>query len=222
MTRRITLGEHESRALAAFCSRNAGWSPAGAARLVIAGSSVGVFVTPPWDVMAFAAVPADTGSDEPIDVIVSLPALTQMLTDTGVIDVDALPTVQVTPAQGVTLLDLPPRDGWQLPIHGISGDIAGLVEAGHDEVKARTATLAPRDTDLEIRRWWASPGWSGLTMGVLFAAHQLGMLPKDRSKVAAATSGPWKRLSTSRGQVFSFASGPASSVNLALIYPNGR
>ena len=39
-------------------------------------------------------------------------------------------------------------------------------------------------------------------MRALHAARQLGMLGSDMSRVSAATSGPWKRFSTSRGQVF--------------------
>ncbi len=222
MTSTLTLGADEARALAAFCNRNVDWAPTGAARVVLAGSALGVFTVTPWEVMAFMAVPVAQVPEEPVDLVVSVLALANALSEPGALDLASLATARVTPGSGITLLDLPPREGWQMPMHALAGDLSAKVEAGYQEVQTRAAVFGPRDTDLEVRRWWATTGWSGISMGALFAAQQLGMLPKDQSKVAAATNGPWKRLSTGRGQVFTYATGPASEINLALLYPNGR
>ena len=212
----ISLGRDEARALGAFCRRHALWSPVSAARLIGSGSNVGVFATPPWEVMTFAAIPAGQPVDG-LDVTVSMQALADALESGEPLDARSLPLVHVPSSQGVTLLNLPPKEGWQVPIPGISGDIAAQVEAASREVRDRTSGLDQRQADTAVRSWWAQPGWSGLTMGVLYAAQQLGMLPKDRSKITAASCGPWKRLSTARGQVFSYGAGQGGALSLAVL-----
>lgn len=216
MSSGLSLGRDEARALGAFCRRHAMWSPTSAARVVGSGSSLGVFATPPWDVMTFAAIPAGSSVDG-IDVNVSMGALADALESDQPLDLDSLPRVHVPASKGLTLLSLPPREGWQMPISGISGDIAQAVDAEYQQVRQQTSGMAPRETDLAVRTWWTQAGWSGLTMGVLYAAQQLGMLPKDRSKISAASCGPWKRLSTSRGQVFSYGAGQGGALSLAVL-----
>lgn len=218
----LVLKADDRRALAAYCRRQVAWLPAGSARLVVSGGSVGIFTTPPWDVMVFAAVPLAEPIAGVVDEYVSLVALADVLEADAPVNIDDLPRAPVSASKGITLLDLPPREGWQVPMNGLSGDLAAKVAEGLAAVQQRTAVFGPRDTDLEVRRWWAEPGWSGLSMGVLFAAYQLGMLPNDRSRVSASTCGPWKRFSTSRGQVFSFGTGTPDAASLALLYPEGR
>ena len=49
------------------------------------------------------------------------------------------------------------------------------------------------------------------------AARRLGMIANDSAKVSAATCGPWKRLSTARGQVFIYSTGPAARLALHVV-----
>lgn len=64
---------------------------------------------------------------------------------------------------------------------------------------------------------WARPGFGGMPVRGLHAARQLGMIGDDSARVAVATNGQWRRLSTSRGQVFTYANGPAARLALRLV-----
>lgn len=112
---------------------------------------------------------------------------------------------------------LPPPDDGQLPITAVSGDLVPLVEAATREFAERVAGSPPREQQEVAEEIWSRPGFGGMPIRALHAARQLGMLPADASRIAAATSGHWRRLITSRGQVFSYASGPAARLALQLV-----
>lgn len=198
----ITLAEPDARSLEAFCRRQLKWSPGLAARIVTSERSVGMFTTPPLGVMVFVAVPVQTASDERLDRIVSLAAWADLIVSGADVDPLQLSEVPVPVTSGPTLLDLPPSDGWQVPLKGLSGDLVPMVTAATAEFESRAAGLPPRGQETIADEIWGRAVWGGLPMRVLHAARQLGMLAADSSIVQATTCGSWKRLSTARGQVF--------------------
>ena len=181
----MSLGVGDARTLEAMLRRQLAWDARAKVRVVTTPKAIGVYSTPPMGVLAFIAVPASASADElPMDDTFTLKSLVDELhvvTQDGVpFDVGHLATTSspVT-AQAMSVAHLPPADGWQLPVQAIGGDLM----VGVDEIWDRTA-------------------WAGLPLRVLHGAYRLGFLGDDSSKVAAATCGQWKRLSTVRGQVF--------------------
>ena len=203
----VVLAETDARSLEIFCRRQLKWSATLAARIVSSPRALGMFTAPPLGVLAFVAVPVQVPGDEPMDRIVSLAEWADQLAagagaPTVEVDPLALPEVFVPVSDGPTLLDLPPSDGWQVPIKGLSGDLLPQVAAATQAFEARAAGLAPRAQQTVADEIWGRNAWGGLPMRALHAARQLGMLADDPSGVQASTCGSWKRLSTVRGQVF--------------------
>jgi hypothetical protein len=66
----IRIAEPDARALESFCRRQLRWDERLTARIRSADNAIGVFTTPPLDVLAFVAVPAVI--DGEIDRIVRL------------------------------------------------------------------------------------------------------------------------------------------------------
>ena len=213
----IRLASPDARALEAFCRGQLKWDATLPTRVLTTSRALGVFTAPPLGVLVFVAVPAD-GLEEPVDTTVSLAALADALRDhPDDLRLDGLTRAVIPPAPAPSLNHLPPTDGWQLPIGAMSGDLVPLVEAATREFSGRAAGSPPRQQQEVAEEIWSRPGFGGLPIRALHAARQLGMLPADASRVAAATSGQWRRLSTSRGQVFSYASGPAARLALQLV-----
>jgi hypothetical protein len=161
-----------------------------------------MFTTPPLGVMAFVAVPMQSGPSERIDRIVALSSWADLLASDADPDPLTLAEATVPVISGPMLLDLPPADGWQVPLRGLSGDLVPMVAEATAEFDVRSPGLAPRTQEAVADEIWGRQAWGGLPMRVLHAARQLGMLAADSSSVQATTCGSWKRLSTARGQVF--------------------
>ncbi|MCX6432333.1 MAG: hypothetical protein NTX29_05925 [Actinobacteria bacterium] len=216
------LAEPEARALEGFCGRQLRWDSALPARVVTSTKALGVFTSPPLGVIVFVAVPTVEPIDQAdqLDVTVPLERLAAALRSTGQsgLDVAGLPRAMVPVGLQPSLTHLPPTDGWQLPIFGIAGDLVPLVDAATAEFDARAGGLSARGQQTIADEIWDRPGFGGLPLRALHAARQLGMLTSDRAKVSAATSGPWKRLSTSRGQVFVYATGPSARLSLRVVH----
>ncbi len=215
----IRLAEPEARALEGFCRRQLRWDPSLPSRVVTASRAVGVFTTPPLGVLVFVAVPTAEPITDAVDAIVPLGQLADALRECGPsgLDVDALPRALVPLGANPSLHHLPPTDGWQLPINAVSGDLVPMVDEATAEFDGRKAGLPPRAQESVAEEIWDRPGFGGLPLRTLHAARQLGMIANDRAKVSAATAGPWKRLSTPRGQVFVYASGPAARLALHVV-----
>jgi hypothetical protein len=217
----IRLAEPEARALEGFCRRQLRWDEGLAARVVTSARALGVFTAPPLGVLVFVAVPTvDAVSPiDAIDAIVPLSGLAGTLRTHGQLgmDIGALPRAIVPIGSSPTLQHLPPTEGWQLPIFGISGDLVPTVDDATAEFDARSAGLPPRAQEQIAVEIWERYAFGGLPLRALHAARQLGMITTDRAKVSAATCGPWKRFSTSRGQVFVYASGPAARLALHVV-----
>jgi hypothetical protein len=211
--------EPDARALEAFCRRQLMWDADLLARVVTSDRAVGTFTTPPLGVLVFAAVPTLEPGVAPLDRVVRLADWADELARNAGHDVDPtrLPDAVPPVVPGISLRNLPPSDGWQIPIHAVSGDLAPLVQAATEEFETRAAgqpALIQQNVADDI---WERVVWAALPMRVLHAARQLGMLPTDRSRVSASTCGAWKRLSTPRGQVFVPASGPAARLSLRVV-----
>jgi hypothetical protein len=213
------LADTEARVLEAFCRRQLGWDPGLAARVVGSPNAVGVFTAPPLDVLAFFAVPTAAPSSEALDVVVPLLALADELHRAPAEELapECLPRAIVPARPGPSLSQLPPVDGWQLPIFAVSSDLVPLVEAATVEFDARSAGLSRRVQEQVANEIWQRPAFAGLPLRVLHAARQLGMLGSDMSRVSAATSGRWRRFSTPRGQVFAQASGATARLALHVV-----
>jgi hypothetical protein len=217
----IRLDGPEATVLEGFCRRQLSWDPRLPARVVTSARALGVFTSPPMGVLVFFAVPLaePCAADDPTDVSVPLGALADVLhscADDG-LDLDALPRALVPPGPAPNLGHLPPHEGWQMPIHGLSGDLLPAIEGAASELTQRSQGLPARAQEAVANEIWDRPGFAGLPMRALQAAHRLGMIPNDRSRIAAATCGPWKRLSTPRGQVFTYMKGPSARLALHVV-----
>lgn len=217
----IRLAVPEARALEGFCRRQLRWDESLAARVVTAESAVGIFTAPPLGVLAFAAVPTvePVDPDGAVDAVVPLQDLADLIRDRslGGMDVAGLTPAVAPGGASPTIAHLPPTEGWQLPIFGIAGDLVPLVDAATAEFDARAVGLPPRAQESVAQEIWERPGFGGLPLRALHAARQLGMITTDRAKVSATTCGPWKRFSTTRGQVFVYSSGPAARLALHVV-----
>ena len=214
----IGIRPDDAKALAAIARRQVAWDARMPARVVGRPSALGIYTAPPMDVVAFVAVPTTTPISASVDVTVSLASLAielDRVIETGDgLDLAALQEVRVPVTKSASVALLPPADGWQLPMFALSGDLVPQVDAAVDEFTRRTKGLSQRAQQEIADEIWERNAWAGLSMRVLHAARRLGLLAQDSSRVAAATCGPWRRLSTARGQVFARAAG---RVDLSLL-----
>jgi hypothetical protein len=208
----LDLPEHEGRLLAAHLDRLAAWDPAGHVRVVARGGAVGVYAAPPMRVISFVALPLRVPAVDDIDVSARIADVrTGLRTESGVTDL-LLPE----PAVGSPgLAMLPPSEGWQLPIHGVSGDVVPGVDAAVAEFRRRASSVV--DPQVLAEQIWERPSFGGLPLRVLHAARRLGFLTDDASRVTACTMTGWKRLTTVRGQVFVRTQAPTQRPDLSLV-----
>ncbi len=217
----IRLAEPEARILEGFCRRQVAWDAALPARVVTATRAVGVFTAPPLGVLVFFAVPTRDPvlASDAADAIVPLQQLADEVRDRSAegLRLADLPRALVPGGSSPSLQHLPPSDGWQLPIFGVSGDLVPLVDDATAEFEARSKGLPPRDQESVAEEIWDRNVFGGLPLRALHAARRLGMITTDSAKVSAATSGPWKRFSTPRGQVFAYTAGPVARLALHVV-----
>ena len=208
----VRLGDAERRVLALLGRRQVEWDPQLAARIISRDGALGIFTTPPMDVLAFLAVPAEV--EGPLDVTVPMAALVAAAEASGDIDFASLPSAQAPFTSGASLAHLPPADGWQMPIPAVASDVLPAVDEAMAEFRARSANLGPRGQQTVAEEIWSRTAWAGLPLRVLHAGYRLRFLSRDRMRIAAATNGPWRRLSTPRGQVFSYVAGIQAQLSL--------
>lgn len=186
----------------------------GAARLVSAAGVLAVYTAILYPRGLLDSSPTVLGLrtfalTEPVelDVVVPVRSLLDRLVhlEAAVTDVDAPVTVPV-PLQvssvawaGIT----PPRGGWMA--HGTSS-AAVLEQAARDGI-AEVAAVIPTGTGEQIVQRVRSEVWGRpiealdfVPAGAGFAAVSLGFLSADEP-VALFETGPWTRLSTSRGHI---------------------
>jgi hypothetical protein len=208
---RVGLMVDDAKALAAMAKRQLGIDARMPVRIVSRPNALGLYTALPMDVIAFVAIPATFASGEEVDLTVSLASLSieldRVVASQVPLDLSALPEVRVPVTKKATIALLPPSDGWQLPMFAVAGDLVPQVDASVEEFTRRSKGLSERAQQEIAEEIWERPAWAGLSMRMLHAARRLGLLAQDRSRIAAATCGPWRRLSTPRGQVFARASG---------------
>ncbi len=220
----VTVGEQEARILSLVGSRLTEWEPTMAARITIGERALVVYTVLPMHVMCALAVPAEV-SLEAVgdDVTASLSSFVSGISgavasgNQACFDVTTLPRVAASVGQGLTLASLPPADGWQMPIHGVSSDITPQIREAVHEFRERTQGMSERQAANIAEEIWSRSAWAGLPMRVLHAARRLRLLTDEPLRVTAATCGPWKRLSTPRGQVFSYAAGIEARLGLRVV-----
>ena len=208
----VRLGDAERRVLTLLGRRQVEWDARLPARVISRDGALGVFTAPPMDVLAFLAIPAEV--QEPVDITVSLAALVAAAEASGDIDLAALPPVQVPFTSGASLVHLPPAEGWQMPIPAVASDVLPAVDEALLEFRARSVGLGPRGQQTVAEEIWSRTAWAGLPLRVLHAGYRLRFLARERMRITAATNGPWRRLSTPRGQVFSYVAGIQAQLSL--------
>ena len=225
---RVTLAERDARMLALVGRREVEWDPDTTARIVLAESALACYSVLPMDVLCVLATPAEV--DPQIvgrDVTVSLRSFVAGL-ESGLpgeigggqvlaFDIDALQNVEAPIEAGVSLHQLPPKDGWQMPIHGISSDVMPQVHDAVQEFRQRSAGVGSRQAAAIAEEIWARTAWAGLPMRVLHAARRLRLITDEPLRITASTCGPWKRLSTPRGQLFSYSAGIEARLGLRVV-----
>ncbi len=208
----LALPAHEGRLLAAHLDRLAAWDPSGHVRVVARAGAVGVYAAPPMRVVSFVALPLRSPVTEDIDVSARISDVSAGLDSTsGATDL-RLPEPAVG-SPGLALL--PPAEGWQLPIHGVSGDVVPEVDAAVAEFRRRASSVV--DQQALAEQIWERPSFGGLPLRVLHAARRLGFLTDDASRVTACTMTGWKRLTTVRGQVFVRTHTPTQRPDLSVV-----
>lgn len=222
--RLISLNERDARVLTLVGRRQIEWDPIAAVRITVGRSAIACYVVLPMDVLCMLAVPAEVSPDAvDAEATVSLSSFVTGLEEALAaeadirFDIDLLPTVTAPVGQGLTLAQLPPRDGWQMPIHGVSSDITPLVKDAIKEFRQRTAGMSERQAATIADEIWSRSAWAGLPMRTLHAARRLRLLTDEPLRVTASTCGAWKRLSTPRGQLFTYAAGIEARLGLHLV-----
>lgn len=216
----LALATDDARVLGAFGRRQLAWDARMQVRMVSTPKALGLYTAPPLNVLALFAVPA-TIIDGPIDVTVSLASLVaefDCVAEFGTpINVGALRQVSVPVTSAMSVAHLPPAIGWQLPMQALAGDLLVHVNAAVTEFAERSNGQMEAVQQSIADEIWDRPSWAALPLRVLHAARRLGMIADDQSRVSAASCGPWKRLATARGQVFTRASGPRVGIGLHVV-----
>jgi hypothetical protein len=163
-------------------------------------------------IISFVALPLRVPVVDDVDVSARIADVrTGLQTESGMTDL-RLPE----PAVGSPgLAILPPAEGWQLPIHGVSGDVVPEVDVAVAEFRRRAAAVV--DPQVLAEQIWERPSFGGLPLRVLHAARRLGFLTDDASRVTACTMTGWKRLTTVRGQVFVRTHTPTQRPDLSVV-----
>jgi hypothetical protein len=210
--------------LALVGRRQVDWDPATAARIVIAPGALACYSVLPMDVLCVLATPAHVGA-QAVGEDITVPlrnfvaGLEEGLASGDDIGFDVTELPRATPPinPGVSLRQLPPRDGWQMPIHGVSSDVMPQVREAVEEFRQRSAGLPARQSAAVAEEIWSRGAWAGLPLRVLHAARRLRMITDEPLRITASTCGPWKRLSTPRGQLFSYTAGIEARLGLSVV-----
>lgn len=217
---RITLGATERRTLIGLLEKQVEWRPALVVRVVTSKSALGIYSALPLEIRAFIAMPAEIPEGKPFDRIVQASSLLEILSapqESVSAEIDLGTLAPVESLAGSSLVEMPPTEGWQIPITALGSDVIPIVAEASAEFERRSQGLGERGKADLADEIWERPGWAGLPIRVLHAATRLQMLWNEPIKISAATCGPWKRLSTPRGQVFAYATGPAARAGLRIV-----
>ena len=211
----ILLAEREARLLDGHLGRHRRWNDAAQVRIVIddeqGSARIGVYAAPPMGVVSFVQLPLAVGGAPLADVRVAARDIVFEPQAPGVVRVHLPQSGTGIPELAV----LPPADDWQLPIHGVAGDVMPIVQAAVAEFKTRSVSAV--DADALAEEIWSRIVFGGVTMRMLHTARLLGMLTADSSRIAASTRTGWKRLTTIRGQIFQRVPGALDRPKLTVV-----
>ena len=212
----VTIGSTELRTLISILEKQIEWNSSIAVRVVTSPSAVAFYAAIPLNLHAFIAMPAKIGTGAPCDVITTgRDVVTLLSNSSGLIDLDSLEAL--AGVDGVSLSDLPPSTGWQIPINAVASDVIPIINEAVSEFDRRSVGLGERGKADLAEEIWNRPGWGGLPVKVLYAAQRLSLIWDEPIKISSATCGPWKRLSTPRGQVFLRATDPVGRNRMRLV-----
>lgn len=216
----ITIGATERNTLIRLLEKQVEWRPSLPIRVVTSRSALGIYSALPLEVHSFIAMPVGVPEGKSFDRIVFAEMLIACLSapqESVVATVDLGTLNPIESLVGTSLVEMPPTDGWQIPITALASDVIPIVNEASIEFERRSQGLGERGKSDLADEIWERPAWAGLPIRVLHAATRLQILWNEPIKVSAATCGPWKRLSTPRGQVFAYATGPAARTGLRIV-----
>lgn len=157
----IQLSTDEARTLAAYGRRQLAWDPHLAVRMVSTGNALGLYTSPPMQVLAMFAVPAEVQTEAGLDRTVLLASLVAALdrcaSSEEILDTKTLGEVQLVGAVGVAML--PPTDGWQVPMHAIAGDLCVKVDEGVREFNQRSKGQSQLVVQQIADEIWSRQSW---------------------------------------------------------------
>jgi len=198
----LTLAKPETMFLANYLRQLTQWDDRAAVRVQVRDGVVGFYGGPLNSVISLIAIPLAAATED-IDTTVSAGRLRDIIGDVRV----------VTGAQNYTLPDeclvpsilqlLPPREGWMPPFKTTAGDLVADVDGRIASIQAQVSLLQDGRRDDAMREQWATLSWSSMPFGMFHVARQLGFFNLPAAHVGASTNGPWKRINTPAGQVFS-------------------
>jgi hypothetical protein len=203
----LELADPETlRDLAMYLSRARRVDPDGAARLVADSGILAAYVSPVHGapgptVLGLRAVSlADNAAT--VDATVPLAALGDRFAAAAV-DATTLPIPPNRATDAGWAGVSPPRTGWLLRTALDPADLSEAARAGVEEIAAALPEAVGGHVVAQVRGavWGRDlPTVPGIAAGAAYAAEALGFLD-PQEPVAVRQSGPWWRLSTSRGHV---------------------
>ena len=200
----IGLNRDEAMYVASHLRRLTNWDERTSVRLQIRGNALGVYSPPPMGVLALVVVPIQSTDVPELDRVVSAGRLRDLIGDVSKIGADDLFAVpipdEVTGPPSLAML--PPREGWNPPVHAMAGDLVADIDASIKALNQRTTGTVEPFTRQIAEDVWGTQGWAALPHRVLHAARQLGFLGHPGARIQASVNGTWKRLISPAGQVF--------------------
>jgi hypothetical protein len=196
-------GPDEAADLGGYLTRLLRFDKAAAVRVVAAGSAVGVYGAPPFDVLTLRTLALRSGESTPdADITVSAGDLLHAVADDGSLALPR-PLAVATAWTGF----LPPRAGWQpvgeLPV----AEVETAALAGIAEFKARAEAVPDRERTRASVDRIAAEIWDrvlayGLPVRAAHAARAMAFLGQAQSATAVVRSaGRWLRLDAPYGTV---------------------
>lgn len=191
----LTLANVDEQAgLVQYLERLAALDSRAAVRLQSAGSALGVWSGPPFEVVALKPVALDAATA--LDMTVAAQRLLERVTEGTVIE---LPPV-VTGPTWVGLL--PPRSGWEERGRSDAANVRAAVDSAKHYFRERAEGVTDRKRLEEIAGdVWERACLAEVPVRAAHAADALGLLgPSDGAVVAYATDS-WTRLAVAGGSV---------------------
>ena len=198
----VQVGRLDAALLRGYVDRLLSWDRRAVVRIVGSGSDLSVFGAPSSGILTelrLTMTVVDEGAFDQFAAAASLRHAIGIDAPAVIVDLTRVPMVH-----GAHLLgQLPPAEGWQLPIAAVAGDLLPLLDAAAAEYRRRGAPLGSLEQQHLSDEIWGEIAWAGLPLRVLHIGRLLGFLGPNSARVSAATCGPWKRFTAMRGRVYS-------------------